>query len=62
MSGLDALARLRARNVTAPAILITSNPQRALRDAARSAGVPIVEKPLLGDALVGDIRRAFAGW
>jgi len=62
ISGLDALAQLRARNVTAPAILITSNPHRALRDAARNAGVPIVEKPLLGDVLTGDIHRAFDRW
>lgn len=60
ISGLEALAQLRARDVDAPAILITSHPQAALRDAAAAAGVSIVEKPLLGDSLLGDIRRVLA--
>lgn len=58
ISGLDALRALRARRVTAPAVLITSNPQRALVEAAAQAGVAIVEKPLLGEALLRDIQRA----
>lgn len=59
ITGLEALRQLRARHVDAPAILITSHPQRAIMDAAAAAGVPIVEKPLLGDALLRDIHRAF---
>jgi len=35
-----------------PAILITSPPSAVLRGRAEQAGVPIVEKPLLGNALV----------
>lgn len=58
ISGFDALLKLRARQVMLPAILMTSHPDRALRLAARNAGVPILEKPLLGDALTLAIRAA----
>ena len=58
ISGLEALRQLRLRKVKSPAILITSHPQRSVVEAAAQAGVPIVEKPLLGDALVRDIHRA----
>jgi FixJ family two-component response regulator len=58
ISGLEALRQLRARHVESPAILITSHPQRSVVEAAAEAGVPIVEKPLLGDALLRDIHRA----
>lgn len=57
-NGLDLLQLLRARNVALPAILITSHPSTALRRRAAAAGVSIVEKPLLGDALTESIRRA----
>lgn len=59
-TGLALLAELRARNVTAPAILITSNPTASLRAAAAAAGVPIVEKPLLGRALETKVREVLA--
>jgi len=49
---------LPARNVGLPALLITSHPNPALRAAAAKAGVRIVEKPLMGDALVESIRTA----
>lgn len=58
--GLEVLRRLRAGGVSIPAILITSNPTRALRARAASAGVPIVEKPLLGEALLDGVKRACA--
>lgn len=58
ITGLEALGELRARHVDAPAILITSHPKRNIVEAAALAGVPIVEKPLLGDALLRDIHRA----
>jgi two-component system, LuxR family, response regulator FixJ len=60
MNGLEMVNRLRARRITAPAILITSHPSAFVRPRAAEAGVPIVEKPLLGDALVEGIRNAFA--
>lgn len=60
MSGLALLTALRARNVAAPAILITSNPTAALRREARAAGVEIVEKPLLDGVLASKVREAVA--
>lgn len=56
MSGLDLIAALRARNVDAPAILITSYPNAAVTEQASKAGVFISEKPLLGSGLVERIR------
>lgn len=59
MTGLDLLARLAADGIAVSAILITSNPGAMLRRRADAAGVPIVEKPLLGNALAEAIRSAF---
>ena len=60
MNGLDLISRLRARNLTAPAILITSHPNAAVREQAAAAGVPIVEKPLLDFSLMDSVRRSLA--
>jgi FixJ family two-component response regulator len=60
MTGLDLIARLRARNVSTPAILITTHPSARLKERAAQARVPIVEKPLLGNGLVDSIRDACA--
>ena len=60
MNGLDLVAQLRARDVAVPAILIASYPTAALSARAAKAGVPIVEKPLLGTALVDRIRDLFS--
>jgi FixJ family two-component response regulator len=57
-SGLRLIAQLRDRNFSAPAILITSQPSLSLRDQAERVGVPIVEKPLLGNGLLDTIRGA----
>lgn len=56
--GLAALAELRARGVTLPAILITTDPSEMTRKRAASAGVAIVEKPIFGNGLVDTIRAA----
>ncbi len=61
MSGFDLISTLRARNVTAPAILILSRPDPALRARAALAGICIVEKPLLDFTLVESVRRVLAG-
>ncbi len=59
LGGLDGLAlleRLRDQGSRLPAVLITTpNPAVALK-AAR-AGVGIIEKPLLFDALIGEVIR-----
>lgn len=60
LSGLALLAALRAKGVSAPAILITSNPPPAVRRQAEAAGVEIVEKPLLDGVLAGKVRDAVA--
>jgi FixJ family two-component response regulator len=60
MTGLDLISSLRARNLTAPAILITSHPDAALQQRAKAAGVSIVEKPLLDFTLLDSVRRSLA--
>jgi FixJ family two-component response regulator len=60
MDGLALLERLRAAGVELPAILVTTNPRTALRNRAAAAGVPIIEKPLLTDALLTTVRKALA--
>jgi two-component system response regulator FixJ len=60
MDGLRLLAALRNRAVRLPAVLITSNPSESLRRRAAAVDVPIVEKPLLGNALVDAIRTALS--
>ena len=57
MSGMELIAELRRRNVSAPAILIISQPNRVLSARAAEAHVPIIEKPLLSNALVDKIRE-----
>jgi len=61
-NGLDLLDGLRALGIDVPAVLVTSQPSRAIKARAASAGVEIVEKPLLSDALPEAIRGALALW
>ena len=56
LSGLDLIDKLREQHISAPAILITSHPSLSLRQRAEKADVPIVEKPLLGNALLDKIH------
>lgn len=58
MDGLTLLALLRGRGIAIPAVLITSDPRASLQRRAAEAGVAIVEKPLLGNALADSIRQA----
>jgi two-component system, LuxR family, response regulator FixJ len=60
MTGLDLIAKLRNRHILAPAILITSQPNTYVAERAARANIPIVEKPLLGNALMDRIRDACA--
>ncbi|MFN3513853.1 MAG: response regulator transcription factor [Phenylobacterium sp.] len=60
-TGLETLHQLRQRGDDTPALIITSNPPLTLRDAVReTTGARLVEKPLLGDALLGSIRELLA--
>jgi DNA-binding response OmpR family regulator len=56
MTGLELLQRLRERGVLAPAIMITTQPSRETIARSRAAGVEIVEKPLLDDALTARVH------
>ncbi|WP_292063536.1 response regulator transcription factor [Brevundimonas sp. UBA7664] len=60
VDGLDLLERLRANGVRMPAVLITTNPRPHLRARAATAGVPIIEKPLLTDGLLSAVRSALS--
>jgi FixJ family two-component response regulator len=59
ISGLELVARLRDRSIFTPVILITTQPSSSLRQRARAAGIAIVEKPLLGNALASRIASLF---
>jgi FixJ family two-component response regulator len=58
IAGLDLICKLREQSIFAPAILITSHPTVELARRAADANVSIVEKPLLGNALMERIRDA----
>jgi FixJ family two-component response regulator len=58
MSGLQLLGALRERGVALPAVLITTQPTRAVRAEAARAGAPIVEKPLMSNALMKSVQYA----
>lgn len=51
MNGLDLLALLHECNIGLPAILIRTHPTAVVRKRAASAGVYLIEKPLLTDTL-----------
>lgn len=55
MDGLEVYGRLRILDAHVPVILITGHPAPAIRSRARAAGVPLFEKPLAFDALLGMI-------
>lgn len=55
--GIDLLAALRTRGVDSPAIIVTTAPSAALQRQAAAAEAPIVEKPLLDEALFTQIDR-----
>ncbi len=59
-TGLDLVHALRKRGVTLPAILMTTDPSPDLRSSAGAAHVPIIEKPLFGNALTEEIGAAIA--
>jgi FixJ family two-component response regulator len=60
MDGLELVNHLRHDHCALPAILVTSHPTAALRRRASAAGVNLVEKPLLSNALIDAINDALA--
>lgn len=60
MSGLDLLERLRARELSMPAILITGQPDVFLEERAAAMGSSLVEAlALLDNTLIDAVRTAF---
>lgn len=57
LTGLEVFERLRGRGDRNPALFITSHPKPHFRRAAALGGVDIIEKPLLGDALLHALRN-----
>lgn len=60
LSGVEALMTLRSKGIGLPAIIITTHPKAPLRLAAAATRAYIVEKPLVGDALLAHIRAGLA--
>ena len=56
LTGLEVYKALQGRGVHRPTVFITSQPKSLFRAAAAANGVPIVEKPLMGDVLLLAIR------
>ena len=64
LSGIDGLSLLRVlreRGETCPAVIITSNPTRSVRQRTADTGAVLIEKPLLGDNLTTAIRALIHG-
>ena len=61
MSGMELIAKLRTLEVRTPAILLISQPNLSVAARAARAEVPIVEKPLFGNALLDRICEACGG-
>jgi FixJ family two-component response regulator len=57
MDGLSLLQALRQGGKTCPAVIITSNPTRRVRQRTSDAGAVLIEKPLLSDGLTAAIHR-----
>lgn len=60
MNGLELLGLLRSRGSKAPAIIITTHPNRKLRGQIADAKAVLIEKPLLCDALTASVRALAA--
>jgi len=61
MDGIRLIDELRARGHDLPAVLITTHPTAQTRADAAARGLPIVEKPLLTDDLLQQVRKRLAG-
>lgn len=57
LSGLEAVAILRERGVTAPAVLISAQARGLTAARAAELGVTLIEKPILGDRLIAVLRQ-----
>ncbi len=57
VTGMELIAKLRGEESFTPVILLVSDPNVAISDHAAKAAIPVIEKPLLGNALVETIRE-----
>jgi FixJ family two-component response regulator len=60
-TGLELVAALRRRGVATPVLLMSGRVTPALTRQAMDAGVPIIEKPFVGNSLIEFIRAAVGG-
>ena len=60
-TGLELVAALRRRGVATPVLLMSGRVTPALTRQAMDAGVPIIEKPFVGNSVVEFIRAAVGG-
>jgi two-component system response regulator FixJ len=61
VDGLSLLQALRERGESCPAVIITSNPTRKVRQRTIDAGAVLIEKPLLSNGLTAAIRSLING-
>jgi FixJ family two-component response regulator len=60
MQGLLLIATLRKRGIDTAVILTSTHATSALKRQASAAGIAIIEKPILGNALIESIHSAIA--
>ncbi len=60
MTGFELVAALRKEGFDVPAIPISENVTPALTKRASNVGIPVIEKPLVGNGLIELIRTAIA--
>lgn len=60
LDGRQVVAELRRRGAAGRAVMITTRPQADVCQACQDLGIPIVEKPLLGESLNACIRGLLA--
>lgn len=58
MTGLELVAALRRLGLEVPTVLISGHLTPAVTRQASAAGIPVIEKPFLGNGLVELIRSA----
>lgn len=61
MTGLELVEVLRKKGTEVPTILVSGNVTQALITLASGAGLPVVEKPVVGNGLIDLIRATIDG-
>lgn len=57
ISGIDLIDQLRERGLEFPIVMLATQPDRSVKRNAERLKIEIVEKPLLGNALVDKLRE-----